>query len=138
MTIRPPTAKSPHAWAANFPTAKRPRSDNEIDKLYHTAMWRKFRECCLAFNPRCQRVVNGEQCTSPSSVAHHIVSPHRDKSVFIDWRNILCVCAEHHSGHEGEPVNALNKYVETKGMFGAVLDPNEALAVLRGDRIVIA
>src|SRR6266850_6921305 len=91
----PPTAQLPHA---NVPTAK---SHNVFDgkvkdaiaKLYDCAPWRRFKASVLVYNPQCQRLVNGEQCQEAAAVVHHIISPRVNQTLFMDWQNVVCVCA---------------------------------------------
>jgi hypothetical protein len=123
MPQRPQTAKSPHAHMADMPSAVAPR--NEIDRWYCNMPWRKCRASCLTFNPRCQAIVNGEQCTQAACIGHHLISPYKDRSLFLSWFNVVMVCAEHHPPGEGAGPD--ERYVTTYGMFGASCEPNETI-----------
>jgi len=76
---------------------------NATAHLYQTPAWRNFRLSVLRHNPRCQRLENGEQCHEPATVVHHIISPIKNKDLFLVPSNVLCVCAHHHHPLEGEP-----------------------------------
>jgi hypothetical protein len=131
---RPPVAKHPHA-DMKVPTAKSTHRghDDKVRHLYKTAQWLKFREQVKSCNPRCQRIINGEQCTQPSKLVHHIISPKVAPSLCYDWRNVLGVCAEHHPDTAGEPLNlpAPNVYSIIQGILNATYDANEFIAKLR-------
>jgi hypothetical protein len=113
------------------PSTARPRfakTKDSIARLYDCAPWRKFKAQVLRNNPQCQRLINGEQCTQPAIVAHHILSPRVEPKKFLDWQNVLCVCASHHPNTTGEPVNSGNRYALTYSMFRETVDPNELIA----------
>jgi hypothetical protein len=131
--LKPPTAQSPHVQGV--PQAKGIAASDkkdEIAKWYDRVAWRRFKANVLTYNPRCQCVVNGQQCTEPATVAHHIISPRVDRSLFLSWQNIVCICAEHHVTTEGERLTNPATYALTHAMFGATCDPNQTIAYLRG------
>jgi hypothetical protein len=56
-----------------------------------------------AYNPRCQRLVNGIQCEKASTHIHHIVDPSDDITLAYNPSNLVAVCDEHQSrGTKGE------------------------------------
>ena len=138
MPNKPPTAKSPYASLKGFPTAQNKHGKGgespELRAMYKTAVWLRVRACCQSLNPMCQRLIGDEQCHASSKLAHHIVSPRVDPSKFLNWENILMVCASHHPRTAGEPVDSDARYVLTHGLLGATFDANELLARLRNGR----
>ena len=129
MWRKPPTAKR-QEW--NTPVAKSNRESysDSMRPLYKTARWLKFAAMVKNCNPQCQRTVNGEQCTQPSKVVHHLVSPKIRPELFLDWQYVVAICAEHHETSEGENLNAPHTYAITRGILGASVDPNTIIAKL--------
>jgi hypothetical protein len=129
--LRPPTAK---LWQP-AKTARRPVAKSDaIERQYHLASWFRFRESFLSCNPVCQALdLNGEQCHSAATICHHLVSPYVDASKFFDWQYVVGVCDRHHPYGPGEPLDACNRYAETKGLYGATCDPNVVIARLKGN-----
>lgn len=132
MPLRPPTAKLSEV---KTPTAKATTRahDDSVRALYKSARWLKFRETVKACNGQCQRILNGEQCHNPAKIIHHVISPKVSPSLFLDWRNTVAVCSEHHPDSSGEPLNTVepNRYAITHGILGATYDVNEFIAKLR-------
>jgi hypothetical protein len=79
------------------------RKTDPIWKLYG-APWRRFK---LAFqswgNVICQRIENGDRCTRPMEILHHIISPRENPSLMYTPSNVVGVCRQHHPTTEGEP-----------------------------------
>jgi|GEM_PF-4013353 hypothetical protein len=132
MPLKPPTAQLPEIKTPIAKTTNRAHDDS-VRALYKTARWLKFAEMVKAYNPVCQRIVNGEQCHSAAKIIHHILSPKKCPSLFLDWRNVVGVCTEHHPDSSGEPLNipVPNRYAITKGIMGATYDSNVLIAKLR-------
>jgi len=104
-----------------------------VAKLYDCAPWRKFKAFVLGLNPQCQRLIGDEQCHALATVVHHLISPRVNMSLFLDWRNVVCVCAPHHpGGRAGEPLDTPATYAITQGMLGDTCNPNETIKRLRG------
>jgi hypothetical protein len=96
--------------------------DSNIKSMYDRAVWRKrFSPMMLRLNPICQRLVfdrvrgTTEQCHNPAKVVHHIISPRTDPTLFLQPRNVACLCDScHPSGSAGTPDwEAGREYVET-------------------------
>ena len=95
------------------------KKSSAIDKALDNAPWRRFRKALGAYNPRCQRVVDGVQCNRAGTIAHHLVGRHTDASRIYDPANVVMVCAEHHpASSDGEPQGSQNEYVPTRWRAG--------------------
>jgi hypothetical protein len=94
------------------------RAKDEIAKLYHTTLWRRFRDSILARNPICALIVNGVQCTHAATLVHHIISPRQRRDLFTTASNVAPLCADHHTDEEGENMEARRKFAPTIDMFG--------------------
>src|SRR2546423_12174942 len=110
--LKPPTAKLPEV---KTPVAKSERDRDSMRPLYKTARWVKFAALVKNCNPQCQRTVNGQQCTQPSKVVHHLVSPRVRPELFLDWQYVVAICAEHHETSEGENLAEPHTYAITQG-----------------------
>lgn len=73
------------------------------------------------YNPICQAIAEGKQCTRPAAVVHHLKDPKDAPELFFDWSNLVAVCTEHHAGGERGETQG-QKYVATTGPAGAVYD----------------
>jgi len=84
-------------------------ANDPIAKLYRTAIWLKFRTVMVNWNCICQRLVKNpltgeaEQCHAPSVVCHHSISPRLRPDLFLEPKNIICLCQIHHPTTEGSP-----------------------------------
>jgi hypothetical protein len=89
------------------------------EAFYQTRIWRTTSTLVRKFNPICQRVIDGKQCTRPSEVVHHIVDPSVNADWKLDWDVLVAVCAEHHAG--GQMGAAADEvYVYTYGVYDSV------------------
>jgi hypothetical protein len=86
---------------------------DEIDRLYDTRRWKRFRQWILRLNPICQRVVDARQCMTFATECHHVVSPRVDPSRFIDATNVLMLCKRHHPKTQGEDFTKGHTYLPT-------------------------
>ena len=81
-------------------------------KMYG-APWQRF---CKHFegsgNVICQRIVDGQRCTHPVEVRHHIVSPRERPDLMYTPSNVVGVCRQHHPPTEGEPKENLVRLAE--------------------------
>jgi hypothetical protein len=78
------------------------RVHDDVDKMYGRSRWLVFRKWMLAHNPICQRLdKNREQCNAPARVVHHLNSPRVRPDLFIDPKNVVCVCFNCHPSDEG-------------------------------------
>lgn len=131
MTMKPATAcRAPQcdqhavergyckAHAAANPFVR--KALDEADKLYRTPEWRRCSRHHRDMNPQCQLIVNGKQCMKPAELAHHIVSPRKDITRFLDWRNLVSLCWPHHDDREGDDPRSPKHYAPTQGILGAV------------------
>jgi hypothetical protein len=92
----------------------RPVDLDYVDRRYHRKAWFVFRRWMQVRNPYCQRIEeNGEQCHSPATECHHIVSPRFDPDRFLDATNVLMLCRRHHPKTQGEDFTKNYKYVPT-------------------------
>jgi len=135
--------RGPGAWAP--PVAKLPTSsvrtqkskcgyddDPTVRAYYKRAEWTKLRALCKSLNGRCQYIgLDGEQCTQPSRIAHHLISPRVNPSRVYDWQNLVMVCESHHPDEAGEPLDTPATYAITIGILGATFDPNTLIAKLQ-------
>jgi 5-methylcytosine-specific restriction protein A len=76
---------------------------NPLRKLYETTAYRRFQAMMRAFNPICQKLVNGVQCTRASKILHHVIPPEVDQSKFLAYTNVIMLCEHHHPNTTGEP-----------------------------------
>lgn len=83
--------------------ARRNRPRDEVDRMYGTVRWLRFRELILHRRPMCQKIVRGQPCRNPAHVIHHLISPRVDISKFIDPENVLALCDTCHTPEEGTP-----------------------------------
>ena len=97
---RPPSGRSPESKAAD-----RWRSKNDpIRRWYDTARWARFTVYMLDRNPMCQRIFKGEQCRNGATTVHHLLSPRQRPDLFLEPKNVVCLCAHcHPGGTEGTP-----------------------------------
>jgi hypothetical protein len=92
----------------------------EQEALYNTRHYRRFSALARDCNPICQVIENGVQCRYGSQIAHHLISPKEDKSLFLTPLNIVCVCRRHHPDTPGEMLGYL--YVPTRWIGGQVFE----------------
>lgn len=87
-----------------------------VDRLYRRQPWPAFRAVMLAQNPLCQRLdKNGAQCRERATIVHHLVSPRRRIDLFVDPKNVVCLCATDHPSDEGTEWWTVGKeYVATE------------------------
>jgi hypothetical protein len=80
------------------------RKHDEVSKRYTREPWTSFRRMMLGRNPMCQRIQkDGEQCRQPARVVHHLWSPRVRPDLFVDPKNIVCLCFNDHPPDEGTP-----------------------------------
>jgi hypothetical protein len=80
------------------------RVRDDVDKRYGREPWPSFRLSMLNFNPICQRILkDGEQCHEPARIVHHLMSPRVRPDLFVDPKNVACLCAGCHPPDEGTP-----------------------------------
>ena len=87
----------------------RPIDKDEVDRLYDTRRWRRFRRWILRLNPICQRIVDGVRCQDFSVEVHHRQSPRKRPDLFTVAENCVGLCKRHHKksvGDEGNEVYA--------------------------------
>lgn len=104
---------SKHAEAA---AREDERIRDEVDKRYGRAPWPSFRKMMLAQNPLCQRIQkDGSQCHAPARICHHLISPRERPDLFVDPKNVVCLCENDHPPSEGTPLWREGKeYVATQ------------------------
>jgi len=78
------------------------------DKRYTTGAWPKLSRVMRGLNPICQRIIvsnlyGTEQCHSPATLVHHIVSPRQRPDLFLVPSNLICLCDQCHPDAEGTP-----------------------------------
>lgn len=110
-----PCACKPEPMFANTHAYK---LEDEIHQLYMRASWRKFSKLLRNLNPTCLRIIGGKQCSNPSELVHHIVSPRHDRSQFLSTANCVPICKSCHNNDEGEMRGYV--YAPTKGILGSV------------------
>jgi len=68
---------------------------------YKRNAWVRFKKAHTQNgNVRCQRLVDGVQCTNSKVIHHHLLSPRlapENFALFLDPRNVVGVCRDHHS-----------------------------------------
>ena len=68
--------------------------------FYNTTEWRKLRETYISQHPICEECLNNGKVTAATSV-HHKKSPFKNgegnKSLFLDYNNLMSVCHECHA-----------------------------------------
>lgn len=101
------------------PVFQWPKKVLAVDKALDCAQWRKFRATLQAYNPQCQRIVDGVRCCQAGKIAHHLVGRHTAPSRMYDPSNLVMVCREHHpSDSDGEPEGSENEYAPTRWKVG--------------------
>jgi hypothetical protein len=89
------------------------KKNDPIWKLYYCADWGRFK---LTFagsgNAVCQRIVDGQRCTRPIEIHHHIISPKERRELMYTLSNVVGVCRQHHPNTEGEPKQNLCRLAE--------------------------
>jgi hypothetical protein len=79
------------------------RHSDPISKLYN-AVWDKTKLMLRGRgNVICQKLENGKQCTRPSEIYHHLVSPRENPALMYVPRNVVGLCQQHHPPDEGTP-----------------------------------
>lgn len=85
-----------HIAHAGDSVRKRNKMRRENDpiwrEMYETARWKHFRRWLINQNPICQRLIGGVQCTNPSYLVHHCLSPRIRPDLFVEARNCVCLC----------------------------------------------
>jgi hypothetical protein len=76
---------------------------DETDKRYHRAPWPAFRKLMLCQNPICQRIEKGRQCRNAATLVHHLWSPRVRPDLFVDPKNVVCLCVLCHTPEDGTP-----------------------------------
>ena len=76
---------------------------DEVSKRYHRQPWISFRVAMLTQNPICQKIIDGEQCHAPARLVHHLWSPRVRPDLFVEPKNVLCLCERCHPSDEGTP-----------------------------------
>jgi 5-methylcytosine-specific restriction endonuclease McrA len=113
--------KKPAPATANAPARTRYKlaaQMDDADRFLHTKEWERCSKTIRVYNPICQLIDDGVQCTSPSEEVHHLISPRVDQSKRTDPANLVAVChACHHKG-EGENPNDFREYAPTKAYGG--------------------
>jgi hypothetical protein len=96
--------------------------DDEIRGWYNQSRWRKFRDALIAYNPQCQHIWPDARgrCPHAATTVHHLLSPRTFPQGFTSFANCVAVCAECHSGTQGEKRGWT--YVATRGHSGAVFE----------------
>jgi hypothetical protein len=94
-----------------------------FSKLYDSSRWRGATGTSALVrskNPICQFLDDeGKQCTRASAVVHHLCDPKDNDRLFLEWSNLVAICAAHHQGGQaGEQMGY--KYCHTIGFHGAV------------------
>jgi hypothetical protein len=99
--------------------------------MYDRMPWRRCAASVKSCNPRCQLIVDGEQCHAAATEVHHLISPYTALGLFLDWQNLVALCHDHHKTTPGEDLANPNRYVTTHGLFGATVEPNEIIRRLQ-------
>lgn len=93
-----------HVTHNSFNDARAARlKHDEVSKRYSREPWPSFRLTMLVQNPMCQRIEKGEQCTNPARLVHHLWSPRARPDLFVDPKNVVCLCEHCHPSDEGTP-----------------------------------
>ena len=74
------------------------RCKDIVDKLYGCARWYRLRRMVLEQNYQCQRFLGFEQCTKPSRVIHHLISPRERPELMYETTNLVALCDSCHPG----------------------------------------
>ena len=82
------------------------KKNDPVNRLYGLASWFRFKLHVLNRNPLCQRILPGSrQCTYPATTVHHLISPRQRPDLFLDAKNVVCLCPNcHPGGKEGTPL----------------------------------
>ena len=101
------------------------------EPFYQSRAWRNVSQLHRRYNPVCQRLENGIQCTRPSKVVHHLQDPSNAPDLSMDWSNLVSVCAEHHAG--GAPgAKDDEAYCDTYGVMDTVYPHGHGPASWKG------
>ena len=102
------------AFRARQQRAADSKKNDPIWKLYNSCDWTK--RFCPYFeasgNIICQRIVDGQRCTRPVEIRHHIISPRERPDLMYTPSNVVGVCRQHHPPTEGEPKENLARLAE--------------------------
>jgi hypothetical protein len=75
----------------------------------------------LTRNPMCARLINGQRCTRPAVILHHLKDPITFPSLQFVTSNVVPLCREDHPNTPGTPYWQVGKdFVKTIG-FGEPL-----------------
>jgi hypothetical protein len=78
------------------------RLDDELRSLYKTARWLKFRAWFLAYNPICQRIVDGVRCQRIATEVHHRRGLREYMEDLCDAEQCVALCKACHHKHSGD------------------------------------
>jgi len=89
--------------------------------MHRSVRWRKFRQMILTRNPMCARITNGQRCTRPAVIVHHLKDPVKFPWLQFVHTNVVPLCREDHPNTPGTPhwIPEVD-YTPTKG-FGEPL-----------------
>jgi len=91
--MKPPIARH-HAP----PTPHGPGRD-----MHRSTRWRKFRQMILTRNPMCARLHDGQRCTRPAVIVHHLRDPFQFPWLQFVHTNVVPLCREDHPNTPGTP-----------------------------------
>jgi hypothetical protein len=103
---RTPTAKLA-GHDADQKEKERYRKNDAVNRMYKTGRlgraWMWTSRLVRSANPICQKIVNGEQCTNPSTLVHHLQSPRSRPELFLSVKNLVALCDSCHVPDDGTP-----------------------------------
>jgi hypothetical protein len=70
----------------------------------YPAAWDKFRAALKAHgNVICAKLTDGQQCTSPVEIFHHLQSAQKRPDLMYTPSNVIPLCRSHHPKDDGTP-----------------------------------
>lgn len=108
---RTPTVKMPGSETKI--ERERFRKDDPVNRMYtsgrYGSAWIRLSKIMRGKNPLCQRIIRDtltgqmHQCHNPSTLVHHLQSPRHRPDLFLEPKNLCCLCDSCHVPDDGTP-----------------------------------
>ncbi|TWT64255.1 HNH endonuclease [Rubinisphaera italica] len=105
------------------PVKERPVDQQQRQKLYKSARWKKVRLIQLRSYPLCNRCTNAGRAGQPARQVHHIISIEEDIEKAFDLDNLESLCDSCHQLVENE-IRRIRKFEDVK------IDPETGLRIV--------
>jgi hypothetical protein len=76
---------------------------DSVGGMYDRQPWPGFQARMIRNNVICQRLNRGVRCRNLSKIVHHLIGPRQRPDLFVDPKNVVCLCRHCHPPDEGTP-----------------------------------